>query len=64
MCVSDVLSLLAAGASVAEILEDYPYLTDDDIVACLQYATHAATVSLPAGAGPPCLRGSQPAWQP
>jgi uncharacterized protein (DUF433 family) len=38
MRVSDVLSLLAAGASVAEILEDYPYLTDDDISACLQYA--------------------------
>jgi len=36
--VTDVLSLLAAGASEAEILEDYPYLSADDIRACLQYA--------------------------
>jgi uncharacterized protein (DUF433 family) len=42
MRVSDVLSLLAAGAPVAEILEDYPYLTDDDIRACLQYAAAQA----------------------
>jgi uncharacterized protein (DUF433 family) len=38
MRVADVLSLLAAGASELEILEDYPYLTADDIKACLQYA--------------------------
>ncbi|PIB80817.1 DUF433 domain-containing protein [Mycobacterium celatum] len=38
MRVADVLALLAAGSSVAEILEDYPYLTEDDIRACLQYA--------------------------
>ena len=36
--VTDVLSLLSAGASEAEILEDYPYLTVDDIRACLEYA--------------------------
>lgn len=42
MRVSDVLALLAAGASVAEILEDYPYLNDDDIRACLQYAAAQA----------------------
>jgi uncharacterized protein (DUF433 family) len=42
MRVADVLSLLAAGASVAEILEDYSYLTDDDISACLQYAAAQA----------------------
>lgn len=36
--VSDVLALLAAGASEAEILEDYPYLTAEDIRACLAYA--------------------------
>jgi uncharacterized protein (DUF433 family) len=40
--VSDVLSLLGAGASVGEILEDYPYLTSDDIRACLQYAAAQA----------------------
>lgn len=36
--VSDVLGLLAAGASEAEILEDYPYLEREDIAACLLYA--------------------------
>ena len=36
--VADVLSLLAAGASEAEILQDYPYLERDDIAACLLYA--------------------------
>ncbi|GAB2623100.1 DUF433 domain-containing protein [Pseudactinotalea suaedae] len=42
MRVSDVLSLLAAGASEAEILEDYPYLEADDIRASLQYAAAQA----------------------
>ena len=36
--VADVLSLLAAGATEAEILEDYPYLEHEDIAACLLYA--------------------------
>lgn len=40
--VTDVLSLLAAGASEAEILEDYPYLTSEDIRACLAYAAAQA----------------------
>lgn len=38
MRVIDVLELLAAGESHAEILSDYPYLEADDIVACLLYA--------------------------
>jgi uncharacterized protein (DUF433 family) len=38
MRVADVLSLLAAGASESEIIEDYPYLTVEDVRACLQYA--------------------------
>ena len=42
MRVADVLSLLASGASEAEILEDYPYLTADDIKACLAYAAAQA----------------------
>ena len=42
MRVSDVLALLAAGADVAEILEDYPYLTVEDIKACLAYAAAQA----------------------
>jgi uncharacterized protein (DUF433 family) len=49
MRVSDVLGLLAAGVSQAEILEDYPYLTADDITACLSYAAaqvdHAVIVA-------------------
>jgi uncharacterized protein (DUF433 family) len=36
--VKDVLDLLAAGASRAEILADYPYLEDDDITAVLELA--------------------------
>jgi len=42
MRVADVLSLLASGASEAEILEDYPYLIADDIKACLAYAAAQA----------------------
>lgn len=36
------LSLLAAGAPESEILEDYPYLTSDDVRACLEYAAAQA----------------------
>jgi uncharacterized protein (DUF433 family) len=36
--VKDVLDLLAAGVSEADILADYPYLEADDIRACLAYA--------------------------
>lgn len=36
--VTDVLSLLAAGSTEDEILEDYPYLAVEDIRACLAYA--------------------------
>lgn len=43
MRVTDVLSLLAAGADEAEILNDYPYLVADDIKACLQYAAAQAS---------------------
>ena len=42
MRVADVLSLLASGAGEAEILEDYPYLTAEDIRACLAYAAAQA----------------------
>ncbi len=38
MRVVDVLELLSAGASVEEILEDYPSLERDDIFAVLSYA--------------------------
>ena len=36
--VKDILELLAAGVSREEILEDYPYLENDDITAALAYA--------------------------
>jgi uncharacterized protein (DUF433 family) len=36
--VYDVLSYLAAGMSPEEILDDFPYLTREDIQACLAYA--------------------------
>jgi uncharacterized protein (DUF433 family) len=36
--VYDVLSYLAAGMTPEEILEDFPYLRKDDILACLSYA--------------------------
>jgi uncharacterized protein (DUF433 family) len=40
--VADVLSLLAAGATEVEVLDDYPYLEPEDIQACLQYAAAQA----------------------
>lgn len=36
--VTDILSLLSAGASHQEILEDYAELEDADILAALEYA--------------------------
>ena len=36
--VTDVLDLLAAGATQEEILKDLPYLEPDDIVAVLEFA--------------------------
>jgi uncharacterized protein (DUF433 family) len=36
--VGDVLGWLAAGMSHQEILDDYPELTEQDILACLAYA--------------------------
>lgn len=36
--VYDVLSYLAAGMTPQEIIADFPYLTEQDIQACLSYA--------------------------
>jgi uncharacterized protein (DUF433 family) len=38
IAVADVLGWLAAGMSHAEIISDYPELTENDIRACLGYA--------------------------
>ncbi len=37
--VADVLGWLAAGMSHEQIISDYPELTEDDIRACLAFAT-------------------------
>nr|WP_208492023.1 DUF433 domain-containing protein [aff. Roholtiella sp. LEGE 12411] len=36
--VYDVLSYLASGMTYKEVLDDFPYLTQEDILACLSYA--------------------------
>ena len=36
--VYDVLSYLASGMTIDEVLSDFPILTKDDIFACLSYA--------------------------
>jgi uncharacterized protein (DUF433 family) len=40
--VSAVLGQLATGASVDELLGDYPYLEREDVLAALEYAAAAA----------------------
>ena len=39
--VYDVLSYLASGMTFQEILDDFPYLTEEDILACLSYAAES-----------------------
>jgi uncharacterized protein (DUF433 family) len=36
--VYDVLEYLASGMTHKEILDDFPYLTEEDILACLSFA--------------------------
>ena len=47
--VTDIIGLLGAGASHQEILEDYPFLEENDILAALEYAAiqtdHAILIS-------------------
>ncbi|PHP17460.1 hypothetical protein CG471_22620 [Sphingobium sp. IP1] len=40
--VSDILEMLAGGASVDEIVADFPYLSEDDVRAALAYAAAMA----------------------
>jgi len=42
LAVEFILELLAAGRSEADILDDYPGLTREDILACLAYASYLA----------------------
>lgn len=48
--VSDVLEYLASGMSHDEILKDFPYLTEEDIRACLAYAADAGRRTVHAAA--------------
>jgi uncharacterized protein (DUF433 family) len=48
--VYDVLSYLAAGMTHEEILNDFPYLTEEDIRACLSYAADRERQLLTTGA--------------
>ncbi len=41
--VSIILSHLAAGESYEEIIENFPRITREDILACLEYASYLAT---------------------
>lgn len=40
--VAQLLELLAAGMTSEEILEDYPFLEEEDIFACLVFAARMA----------------------
>lgn len=42
LAVSHVLDMLAAGSTVEELLEHYPWLERGDIMACLYYAARIA----------------------
>lgn len=44
--VGDVLSYLAAGMTEAEVLDDFPYLTAEDIRACLAFAAERERVTI------------------
>lgn len=44
--VYDVLEYLATGMAHLEILQDFPYLTEEDIFACLSYAAAREKASM------------------
>ncbi|MBT4503418.1 MAG: DUF433 domain-containing protein [Gemmatimonadetes bacterium] len=45
--VYDILDYLASGMSHEEIREEFPYLTEEDILASLSYAADASTSATP-----------------
>ncbi|MGD1930243.1 MAG: DUF433 domain-containing protein [Leptolyngbyaceae cyanobacterium] len=51
--VYDVLGYLASGMTYDEILEDFPHLTQTDILACLSYAADRERIRLTVN---PCRR--------
>lgn len=48
--VYDVLSYLAAGMTTQDVLADFPYLTEEDVRACLSYAAERERQTLVAHA--------------
>ena len=46
MRVSDVLEALASGAEVDALLADYPFLSREDVLACLAYGAWAVDHSV------------------
>jgi uncharacterized protein (DUF433 family) len=46
--VYDVLEYLASGMTQQEILDDFPYLTRTDILACLSFAANRERLTLTA----------------
>jgi len=44
--VFEVLEYLASGMSIEEILEDFPYLEKEDILACLSFAANKEKIEL------------------
>ena len=46
--VGDILEYLASGMSMEVILEDFPYLEKDDILASLSFAAHRDRIELSA----------------
>ena len=46
--VADILGYLASGMSFDEILDDFPYLEREDILACLSFAANKERIELSA----------------
>ena len=61
--VYDVLEYLASGMTREEILRDFPYLTSEDITACLDRKVAALAAHRSQFAVTPELLAIAPAWQ-
>lgn len=46
MRVVDILDALAAGDSIDELVADFPYITREDVLACLAYGARAVDHSV------------------
>ena len=51
--VYDVLGYLASGMTYREVLDEFPYLRETDIIACLSYAADRERSTLTAGTEAP-----------